>query len=181
MGSDRSAKRARGEDSLSSVSVSPITTTVAGSPGMGGPASVGQIPGSSPTQTHPSSAPPLSHDLNWGSLDPALGPSAPPPPAPAPQAEHTYYSAAGPGPAPVSAPSYDHRFTAPSYHNYNPDLHHAPPPQAPAPGHACRTTSKRCSSSILPTAKAPIFDRYVILHRKCEKAAYRTTQKHQRC
>src|SRR6266849_4387299 len=29
------------------------------------------------------------------------------------------------------------------------------PPQAPGPGHACRTTSKRCSSVILPTVKAP--------------------------
>src|SRR5712671_4793439 len=30
------------------------------------------------------------------------------------------------------------------------------PPQAPGPGHACRTTSRRCSSVIFPTTNAPL-------------------------
>ena len=37
------------------------------------------------------------------------------------------------------------------------------PPQAPGPGHACRTTSRRCSSVILPTANAP-FEKKVRQH-----------------
>lgn len=51
------------------------------------------------------------------------------------------------------------------------------PPQAPGPGQACRTTSTRCSSVILPTVNAPSFTSSSKAHEKKFKKSQSTQKK----